>query len=223
MLLYYILLRPMQAWNGHFFAGTTLRQLGLVIQLGHSPDPKKSPDSPQPEKLCLCPRRARTGFVVVDVDSVQEVEIAYCQCQHTDIVGDSWQQLMRRRLFPATIIEPHTAFTFRCLAFFHNLTLHGKLTPYEYYIAVERNTDGSGLQAPKRRYSSLLRAMRVWRRLELLKHAGIACDLERPLDSIRPGELALRCWPCPRPGVNMPQDISIIPAAEKYVHGNDIT
>lgn len=106
----------------------------MRIQLGHPPGER-----------CDFPHAAKTGFYVFDIDSVQEVNIFFCNCQHTADVGEDWQQLLRFRLFPATTVNPHTAFTFRALSFFHCLTLKGKVNLYDFYGAIERRTDSLGL------------------------------------------------------------------------------
>ncbi|EEB95982.1 hypothetical protein MPER_04962, partial [Moniliophthora perniciosa FA553] len=127
-----------EVWNGTHFERTTLKKLGLVVQLGHK----------APEK-CRCPKLARDGFAVVDIDSIQEVSISYCQCQDPSIVGDHWQQLLRRELYPGPVEEPYTAFTFRVLALFHALTLRGKLTMYDFYYALSGRTDITGTKGIK--------------------------------------------------------------------------
>ncbi|EEB91295.1 hypothetical protein MPER_10370 [Moniliophthora perniciosa FA553] len=87
---------------------------------------------------------ARSGFVVVDVDSIQEVNVAYCRCQQKDVVGEHWQQLMRHELYPGSVDEPYTAFTFRTLALFHALTLQGKVTMFDFWYALEARSDNTG-------------------------------------------------------------------------------
>ena len=78
--------------------------------------------------------------MVIDIDYMQEVDLSFCHCRDPRVVGDTFQQLIRRHLFPATILEPHTAFTFRALTLFHTLTLHGKVTNYDFYRAIQAST-----------------------------------------------------------------------------------
>jgi hypothetical protein len=59
------------------------------------------------------------------------------------------QQLMRREWFPATHIEPQTCCTFRVLQHFHMQTLQGKIAAYDYYGALEKLTDNTGLNPTK--------------------------------------------------------------------------
>ncbi|KAL0567046.1 hypothetical protein V5O48_014951 [Marasmius crinis-equi] len=184
-----------EMWNGSFFETKTLKSLGLIFQLAH------------PSKVvCGFPRRCREGFVVVDVDYIQEVNIQFCMCQERTVIGDYFQQLMRRSLFAATVEEPHTAFTFRSLAFFHTLTLTGKVSNYDFYNTIERRTNGAGLLGTKARHDELVRVMRIWRYIKMLKRAGVGVDPARSINNVSAGELAVRCIACPRPGINVPED-----------------
>lgn len=51
-----------------------------------------------------------------------------------------------------------------------------------------------------------MRTMREWRHVVLLKRGGRGNDGERPVAETRPGELAVLCPACPRPGINLPED-----------------
>ncbi|KAK7017104.1 hypothetical protein VNI00_018673 [Paramarasmius palmivorus] len=180
----------------------------LVIQLGHPVGVK-----------CKGRLVPRSGFVVVDVEGVQEVTLQYCGCQRSEEVGREWQQLMRFRLFPATVEEPHTAFTFRVLNHFHVLTLKGKVTLYDFYAALESLTDGSGTRDVKDRYEAFIRVIREWRALKLLKRSGIGNQPTRVISDIKPGELAVPCMACPRPGINMPDDFQTIsPLSKQFLY-----
>ncbi|KAL0571400.1 hypothetical protein V5O48_010569 [Marasmius crinis-equi] len=148
-----------EIWNGLLFERINLHQLGLSIQMGHPPGER-----------CKSPQAARTGFVIVDLDFIQSVDLSFCGCQHQSAVGRPWQQLFQAHLLPATLTNPHTAFTFRAVKLLHGLTLQGKLTTYHFYQAVEVATDVAGVtDAPKARYDELTRVMRMWRYLRMLK------------------------------------------------------
>ncbi|KAL0567206.1 hypothetical protein V5O48_014794 [Marasmius crinis-equi] len=195
-----------EKWNGFFFERATLGSIGFGIQLGHPPG-----------ECCSSPRPARSNFVIVDVDSIQDVNVSYCMCRRSSVVGDSWQQLMRYRLYPGSVDTPATAFTFRCLTLFHNLTLQGKMTAYDFYHGLETLTDATGLTNVKDRYDSFVRVVRQWRFLKLLKRAGIGNVEEVDLDDLDPGSLAIRCPACPTPGVNMPDTLEGINPDERYL------
>jgi hypothetical protein len=59
-----------------------------------------------------------------------------------------WNQLLRERWFPATLARPQTVFTFDCLETFHELTLQGKTSLYDYYHTLLRRSDNANLGNP---------------------------------------------------------------------------
>ena len=64
------------------------------------------------------------------------------------------QQLLRFRLYPATIHNPNTAATFHALHHFQLLSFESKCSVYEYYQTLVRETDNTGLHKVKVQYSS---------------------------------------------------------------------
>jgi len=50
-------------------------------------------------------------------------------------------QLLRFGWFPATFERPKTAFTFDLLKLFHKVTLQGKTTLYDFYMAIIQLSD----------------------------------------------------------------------------------
>ncbi|KAL0568546.1 hypothetical protein V5O48_013442 [Marasmius crinis-equi] len=194
-----------EQWNGFHFQRVGLRELGLRVQLGHPPT-----------QTCRNPRPARIRFCVMDIDSIQEIELDFCQCQAVKVVGNAWTQLLHARLFPATVVDPRTAFTFRMLKFFHVATLQSKMTLYDVCRTLERRTDGSGISEPKNHYHELLRVMKMWRYLKQLKRGGIGCQPDWSLADVKPGELTIRCPGCPQPKVNLPTNWQS--AANSYIY-----
>ncbi|KAK7017498.1 hypothetical protein VNI00_018627 [Paramarasmius palmivorus] len=196
-----------EKWNGKFFERVTLKSLGLFIQLGHPPG-----------EACKMHDRAPSGFVIVDINSIQEVDVRYCICQPD--VGKDWQQLLRYELYPATVMGPRTAFTFQTLTLFHTMTHLGKVTLYDFYRTLEARTDGVGLGGVKDRYEAFVRAARQWQYLKMLKRGGVAniSTSARDLSNIRRGSLALRCLACPRPDVNLPDNWQQIASDKSYLY-----
>lgn len=126
-----------QRWNGTHFERSSLKSVGLRVQLGHPPG-----------QDCLAPSKAfNDDFVVIDTDMVHEIGLDFCSCGHT--LSDQVEQLLERRLFPATITNPKTAATFRCLEVFELLQYESKLTPFEFFNTLSRLTDNTGLLAVK--------------------------------------------------------------------------
>jgi hypothetical protein len=53
------------------------------------------------------------------------------------------------RFFPASSDKPRTAATFNLLEEFHLLSLESKVSAYEFYNALSRRSDNTGLAPPK--------------------------------------------------------------------------
>ncbi|KAK7017008.1 hypothetical protein VNI00_018771 [Paramarasmius palmivorus] len=151
-----------EKWNGSFFERCTLKSLGYILQIGDCPN-----------GACKQPHQSKLGFVIVDIDSIQEVALQYCGCRVTSIAGTSWEQLIRKKLYPATTVEPRTAFTFRMLEFFHDLMLQGKVSVYDFYHALETRTDGAAVQGVKDCYEAFICVQRQWRVMTMCKRGGI--------------------------------------------------
>lgn len=90
---------------------------------------------------------------IVHTSGVHDIRVSFCGCR----AGASWQsvdslqhnQLLRARIFPATVTQPASAVTFECLNDFHILTTQGKLTGMDYYETLVRLTDNTGVDPPK--------------------------------------------------------------------------
>lgn len=77
-------------------------------------------------------------ITVIDRSGVHEIGVRWCCCREApgrDI------QLMMAGLFPATIREPKTAFTFQVLGDFHLDNLECKTTPSQYFSRLRRLTN----------------------------------------------------------------------------------
>ncbi|KAJ7590359.1 hypothetical protein C8J56DRAFT_783650, partial [Mycena floridula] len=187
-------LHIIKKWNGSFFEKVSLQLLGLRIQLGHAGN------SP-----CPSHKEKPVKFTVIHTNRIHSLSVDYCGCHSGDTAGLRFKELLRNEWFPATHLEPATAATFRCLEQFHMLTLTGKVTPFDYYTALQRLTNNTGCKKQKERYREFLRMGREYCHLRACKRAGRGNDGERPVTDTKPGELAVECPACPRPGVNLPE------------------
>ena len=149
------------------------------------------------------------------------MNLAFCGCSEISKHGTRVQQLLRRRLFPATTLDPQTACTFALLKSAQLLSLQSKLSLFDYYLSIETLTDATGttgvnvscyirfgpvgLIYPKDRYKAFLRVLRMWRHLRMLKRGGRAYD-KSGVEGTPPGELAVLCPACPIPLVNLPSN-----------------
>ncbi|KAL1740388.1 hypothetical protein HDZ31DRAFT_85463 [Schizophyllum fasciatum] len=193
-----------QEWGGVSFQAVSLGSLGMAIQLCH-------PDG----ELCAHATLAANDFVVMDINGFHHIPVYQCGCV---LAPNLRQQLLRHRLFPATPIAPRTACTFGLLEHFSLLTLHGKVTSYDYYHSLEKATDGIDVTGVKDRYKVFIRCSREWRCLKVLKRGGRGNDCKRRATDVRPGELAVRCPACPIPGENLPPDWQNAPKEKEYLY-----
>lgn len=127
-------LNTCQRWNGLFFDNDSLQNLGLRYQLGHY------------GTSCPIPQAGPKNFLVFDTSGPHFITIDYCNCGDEPL--KSWTQVLREKWFPATLSRPQTVFTFDCLETFHELTLQGKTSLYDYYNSLLRRYDNAGLSTP---------------------------------------------------------------------------
>ncbi|KAF8888032.1 hypothetical protein BD779DRAFT_1611372 [Infundibulicybe gibba] len=114
--------------------------------------------------------------------------------------------------------NPRTAATFRVLETLEMLSYTSKVSVFEFYQALNRLTDNTKMNPPQcDRYPQLLRMIREWRYLKLLKHAGCGHN-PKGISAAQPGECAVLCPACPQPGKNMPQGWKRAPQGEAYLH-----
>ncbi|KAG2037116.1 hypothetical protein BDR03DRAFT_982484 [Suillus americanus] len=125
-------------WTGSSFAALSLKQLGLWVQLGH----------PIGEE-CLLPQHAfNDNFTLIHTNGILKIRLDYCGC---NTAQTHTTQLLRAAWFPATTSEPRMAATFQILEQYHLLSFESKASGYEFYHAIARLTDNTGLHPHKRR------------------------------------------------------------------------
>ncbi|KAI0795165.1 hypothetical protein BC629DRAFT_1581798 [Irpex lacteus] len=147
-----------------------------------------------------------------------EVDIIFCGCSSPeDSIVAQWMQLMRAGWFPASRQRITTAFTFRVLECFHELTLQSKVTLYDFNRTLCRLTDNSGTQKPVNRYKQFAIVVRQWRNLVLLKRSGRGHDAGG-IDSTKEGDCAVECPACPHPGRNLPTDWASAPSNTAWLY-----
>ena len=118
-------------WNDT--VGCFVRQdiscLGYVINLGHNGKP--------------CPHAVPGSdlfFHLVDINGVHDTKLRFCNCVPK---VDRASQLLKHRLFPATIPQPKMAFTFQLLDLYSMIHVESKITPYDFIGSIRRMTDNS--------------------------------------------------------------------------------
>ncbi|KAJ7851615.1 hypothetical protein B0H14DRAFT_2355115, partial [Mycena olivaceomarginata] len=178
-----------QEWNGNFFARRSLKDLGLVVQLGHPVG-----------KGCSAPVRAHKEFVVIDVTGVHNVAVNFCNC---DSAIEKRQQLMRVCWWPATVREPQTCATFAAVRLFRILNCQGKLSAHDFLRSLEFLSNNDGQTPVHDRRRAFRHIVRQYRTILMMKRAGRGHD-PSGVGGTAQGELALQCRSCPQPGRNLP-------------------
>ncbi|KAF5380091.1 hypothetical protein D9615_006268 [Tricholomella constricta] len=197
-------LHRVKAWNKTFFEKITLKDLGLRIQLGH-----------RVGEGCSNPKVAYgDDFVVVHVNGVHEVAVDFCNCETAQL---SFVQLLRHRWYPATVSQPKSAATFAVLKHFHLLTFESKASCFEFYHALTRLSDNTGIPKIKDRYSAFMRMVREYRHIKMLKRSGRGHDPAGAAGTAA-GELAVLCPACPQPGLNLPSGWQNEPPEKRWIY-----
>lgn len=179
----------LQRWVETNFVKVSLKSLGLKIQLNHS------------SMICESPIPCHQSMLILHTNGIHEAAILFCGCMRAI---PHHLQLLRRRLYPASQIVIRTGATFELLRQLHMLALTTKSNTYDFYQALEKLTTNTGIDLPKSRYRALMRMVLQWRHLKLLKRGGRG-HAPNGAATTQPGELAIMCPSCPRPGINLPE------------------
>ncbi|KIJ30682.1 hypothetical protein M422DRAFT_186777, partial [Sphaerobolus stellatus SS14] len=173
-------------WNGNCLVRRTLKELGHIVHFGHGPN--------------ACPHVNNEWGVqditILDVTGVHVVRMGWCRCAGAVTQAE---QLLQRKWFPATILRPRTAFTFRVLKLFHLLNQVARTNPWDFAGSMHRLTDSVCPTSVTDIYKPFKHVQRQWRVVRAWKRGGV-------LDSRvtrKSGSLAMRCVSCPMPGINL--------------------
>ncbi|KEP46268.1 hypothetical protein V565_208720, partial [Rhizoctonia solani 123E] len=175
-----------QEWTGNIWRSACLANLGLVLYLGHGGRP--------------CPDILETSNIHVgDLGGYVDVRVQYCK-HDLDASITKAQQLIRARLFPCSDLRPKSAFTFNLLDTFNIFTTLGRTSAYKFDSVLTRITKPGFPTSVKDRYRELIYTHRRYLHVLNLRRAGHLFD-HHP-DELHPGDQALDCFSCPRPGIN---------------------
>ncbi|TRM56390.1 hypothetical protein BD626DRAFT_575715 [Schizophyllum amplum] len=188
-------------WSGEYWEKVSLSSLGYIYQLGHGGLP------------CAFPQERVRTMVVLD-RAIHTVRYQYCGCRLVN-APDHVTQLLRNRWFPATVIDPETCATFEVLDFFRTSAVCANVNAHNFIKILEKQTDALRLNWVADREKALWRMARQYAFLMRLKRAGRA-HVSDGIQNTTPGELAVRCWACPREGYNLPDDWETMDEKDKY-------
>ncbi|KAJ7661813.1 hypothetical protein B0H17DRAFT_1185128 [Mycena rosella] len=184
-----------EQWNGEYFERCSLYSLGLVVQLGHPPG-----------FTCGTSTPTHKDFVVINLTGIHHVKLAFCEC---DSHISHRQQLMRVRLWPATVKKPQTCATFAVIQLFQIINCLGKVAAHNFIRSLELLTNNDGLTPPPVHSFLLFDSQRhpmltkFATRIVVARSATLG-NSPGGVHGTAQGELALRCRASLQPGRNLP-------------------
>lgn len=126
-----------------FFKSTTLAALGHRVQLGHPPGHRCPIPTPSPHGK----------FTVIDTNGIHSLIVDFCGCFEGSL--DHGIQIRQFGWYPATVRAPRSAATMRVLQLFQLVSFESKTSTQDFYRAIERLTDNTGLEKIKVRWYHL--------------------------------------------------------------------
>ena len=108
--------------------------MGLVVQLNHS------------GAYCENAIDCHSAMLVIHTNGIHQVAIKYCGCSKSI---PHHHQLLRRGLYPASQLSVKTCASFQVLDLLHKLALATKSSTYDFYRALEKLTNNTGINVPK--------------------------------------------------------------------------
>lgn len=120
-----------EIWKGNCFLPTQLMQIGYLLYLGHNGGP-----------CPYIPHHLQIGTLLTIVDSsgVHEHKVVKCFCPKSP---EFYIQLLKQQLYPATISQPETAFTFSVLDNFYLDEMECKTSASNFFNKIRRITNNS--------------------------------------------------------------------------------
>jgi hypothetical protein len=116
-----------EQWNGKTFVRHSLKELGYVLYLGHCGEKCDN----------LSERTLPRQMVIVHTNGFHMMLVHFCYCRNA---LSEPIQLCDEQLFPATLLQPRTAFTFSVLDNCHIHTLSSKKPMGDFHDALVKMT-----------------------------------------------------------------------------------
>lgn len=142
-----------EAWKGKCFLASDLHDIGLVLHLGHGGHrcPRASQNQSnsivEPDMDWDAEEEDEDDedaeediIVVVDTTGVFKRRIRWCHCPQAP---SHHIQLLRMRLYPATVKKPGTAFTFSVLDHFYFDSMECKTSANNFFNKLRRLTSNA--------------------------------------------------------------------------------
>ncbi|KAG8696529.1 hypothetical protein FRC09_008410 [Ceratobasidium sp. 395] len=173
-----------ERWDGQTWAATSLDNLGYVLHLGHQGQP------------CTV-GNGSSALLVGDLNGFHTIRVHYCT---HDNAAAKPIQLISAGLFPCSDVNPQSAFAISLLEIYNVFLTVGRTSAHKFYSVLERITKPGFPDDVKDRYRELMATHRKYLFLLNLQRAAHGFELHET--DIHPGDQALDCAACPRPGIN---------------------
>ncbi|KAJ3717726.1 hypothetical protein C8R42DRAFT_547207, partial [Lentinula raphanica] len=174
---------------------STVLPEGSGISLGHSGD--------------RCPRASEPVLMTIaDVNGIHATKVWFCQCADYS----RWRQLFDIDIFPATVAQPQTGFTFELLRHWTILNLQSKITAAEavitahHYVAALRcQTDNVFTGNVPDVVNHFRFITRIWPLFLAEKRSGVfyGKGMKEAFPLRPPNDLRTGCFICPEAQVNV--------------------
>ncbi|KAG6905641.1 hypothetical protein DXG01_001478 [Tephrocybe rancida] len=151
---------PELCWTGTNFVKTSLKELGLTVQLNHL------------SMCCSNPQPCAVQMRVLHTNGFHNIALSYCSCRPLP----PHIQLLQWGLYPASQLVVKTCATFELLQHLHILGLATKSSTYDFYRTLKKLTDNTGLEVPTTHYKALQQMCLQWWHLLMLKRGGRGHD-----------------------------------------------
>ncbi|TFK58036.1 hypothetical protein BDN72DRAFT_782600, partial [Pluteus cervinus] len=184
----------LEKWTINHFSRISILSLNGVIHLGHAG--QRCPN--------ILPNSGRQ-LTVVHTNGIHSIFATFCGCPKPE---PDYIQLVKGRLFPATINRPDSVLTFAFLEDLHTHVLTSKKSVFDHHSAIQRLTNAVAPDTVPNRYPECGRALRLWRTLTSTRRSGQAHHISPFLPSRLPNSLAVRCAACPEIDFNVAKSTS---------------
>ncbi|KAK1223873.1 hypothetical protein PQX77_013239 [Marasmius sp. AFHP31] len=187
-----------------YFVKHDISTLGYTIPIGHRGDRCPYPTDP-------------LYLIIADTNGVHATCVTYCGCKDGEQF-DKWTRLFMHDLFPSTVTNPQSAFTFQLLRHYSVLTLQSKITPYNFNKSIQWLTDNVFTGNVPNLYKQFMIIVCLWDLLSVEQRSGAHHDVLQ-----KPNDLVVECPACPTVGVNMEPGWTEAPPDLRHLHQTRLT
>ncbi|KAK0467547.1 hypothetical protein IW261DRAFT_1346237 [Armillaria novae-zelandiae] len=174
-----------EVWNGSFFDRQDISKLGRIVIIGHN----RHQGVDCPYAIVKEP----VNFHMVHINGIHKTKVLFYQMK----------ACLCSRIFPGTVSEPHTRFTFAILQDFHLQTLTSKKLVYNYISAIRRKTNNAFSSEVPDVYSLFLQVQQIWIALMMYKWGGQVHNMDKYFPSHPTDSVVVPRFSCPERGFNV--------------------